>query len=201
MLFLAFPVFQQGEQADSVFFLLSGLLTGDFPESRQEVPERADEVGLRAGCHMSRPRDDHRHTDSALIHVTLVSSQDAVAVEEVGVGPSFLMRTVVAREDDDGTDGSGYIFNESSRGVAGGGGGGAGTNDSGNYGGLGGEPYGGRGDGDNVSDNNATGPGGGGGGGQEGSSISHGSGSISYGDGTNGGNGYRGQAWMRIHRS
>ena len=106
-----------------------------------------------------------------------------------------------AREDDDGTDGSGYIFNESSRGVAGGGGGGAGTNDSGNYGGLGGEPYGGRGDGDNVSDNNATGPGGGGGGGQEGSSISHGSGSISYGDGTNGGNGYRGQAWMRIHRS
>lgn len=74
----------------------------------------------------------------------------------------------------DATDGSGYIFNESSLGHAGGGGGGAGQR-SGTS--IGGEPYGAN------TNQQARGPGGGGPGGESG-----------YG-------GYRGQAWMRIHRS
>lgn len=73
-----------------------------------------------------------------------------------------------------GTNGSGYIFNDSNLGMAGGGGGGAGQRSGTSQGGS---PYGAS------TGQQARGPGGGGPGGENG-----------YG-------GYRGQAWMRIHRA
>lgn len=99
----------------------------------------------------------------------------------------------------DGSDGTGYIFNEFSLGVAGGGGGGGGYCDnnrpSGGSGGAGGSPYGGKG-GNYSSDGQAgRGPGGGGGGGGVGNH------SYGYGKHAYGGNGSAGTVYIRFNHS
>ena len=51
---------------------------------------------------LARPPDDHRHADAAVVHRPLVAAERPRAAEERGVGAPFLVRAVVAREEDDG---------------------------------------------------------------------------------------------------
>ena len=71
-------------------------------EGWQHIPECAHKVGFAPLGHTPLPRDYHRHTYSALIQVALVTTVYAVAVEEIGVGATLQVRTVVTRKYDYG---------------------------------------------------------------------------------------------------
>ena len=81
-----------------------------FTESGHYIPERTHEVGLGAGLYTFRPRDDHRYTDSSFVEVAFISAPDTVAIEEVRIGSSFHVRSVIAGKDDDGVVIDTHIF-------------------------------------------------------------------------------------------
>ena len=101
VLFLPLASFQQRKQAHPVHIVRNGLAV-DFPESRHQIPERAHEVRPAALRDVPRPADNEGHPDAAFIDISLVPSPRAVGIEEIGVGASLEMRTVVRCENDDG---------------------------------------------------------------------------------------------------
>src|SRR4029079_11809798 len=74
---------------------------GEFGKGGKKIPMRSRIH--RGGCGGDRPRPagNHRHANAALIHVALDSLQPARALEELWIAASLLMRTVVAREEDE----------------------------------------------------------------------------------------------------
>src|SRR3954464_14664128 len=76
--------------------------SGKFSHGGQQVLKSADVVTHRSRLHFSGPAHDERFADAAIGQVALDAAQGAVGVEEVGLVPAFLMRTVVAAEHDDG---------------------------------------------------------------------------------------------------
>ena len=59
-------------------------------------------VGGSAFFYFPRPPDDHWLADTSLVKISFVASQRTVAVEIVGIGTSFEVRSIVGTEEDDG---------------------------------------------------------------------------------------------------
>ena len=71
-------------------------------ERRHEVVDGQLMVVDRAGLDVAWPAYDEGDADAALVGAAFLALKQTVAVEEIGVGAAFLMRSVVRREDNDG---------------------------------------------------------------------------------------------------
>ncbi|MPN49856.1 hypothetical protein SDC9_197480 [bioreactor metagenome] len=49
---------------------------------------------------MAFPRNNSRHTDSSFVQIAFVSAVDAVAIEKIGISPTFAMWAVITRKND-----------------------------------------------------------------------------------------------------
>ena len=74
--------------------------SGQFRRGGQEIPERPHLVAGRAGFDFSRPARHGGLPDAAFVEIALDAAQRPAAVEEFRIVPAFLMRPVVAGEDD-----------------------------------------------------------------------------------------------------
>ena len=65
-----------------------------------------DVVGCLACVDAAGPVGEERHADAAFPQVAFVAAQGAGAVEEAGLMAAFVMRAVVAGEEDEGVVGN-----------------------------------------------------------------------------------------------
>ena len=103
MLFLPFLPRQHRQKADTVQSLNRSLNIGRkyVTKRRHHVPKGTHKISLRTRLHMPRPRNNQRNADAAFIKVALIPPIDTVAVKEIRVSTSLLMRTIIAGKDDD----------------------------------------------------------------------------------------------------
>ena len=90
-----------GEEGDPVrLSLRSG--SGEFLQGWHYVPEGEHVVGRTTGLDHLGPHSDERCPHTSLVEGTLEAAVGTIAVEEVGVMPSLLVRTIVGGEDEEG---------------------------------------------------------------------------------------------------
>src|SRR5262245_13761761 len=97
--FLLLLAAQERRQDGDTIQTIRCLGTGELGGGRQEVPECADMLADRSCLDLARPAGNQRDTDAAFVKIALVAAKRAGTVEELRVGPAFLVRAVVAAEE------------------------------------------------------------------------------------------------------
>ena len=99
MFFLPFSIFKQRKHAHTIHLFDSSFWIKKLFKSRHKIPKRTHKICFRTRLDMSRPGNNHRHTNSSLIQIAFITTPDTITIKEIRISSPFSMRPVITGED------------------------------------------------------------------------------------------------------